>query len=214
MSALQARFAEPEPNMPGETVPHLSVVVVVFNMAREAPRTLLSLSPAYQRDIAAGDYEIIVVDNGSEPPFDPAVLAPLGENFRLIQAEPLESRTASLADVWLPIRPGSEEAFGKPKLDTRRLQTFMHKSLFDVVSNYIGSDSWQERSIGVAAMTALTGVACWDTGNGIELHAVAQQGQVVVLRLHTQQGMPSDPMSRDEVMRFPAPPGAAIAAHP
>jgi len=64
------------------------------------------------------------------------------------------------------------------------------------------------------AMTALTGVACWDTGNGIELHAVAQQGQVVVLRLHTQQGMPSDPMSRDEVMRFPAPPGAAIAAHP
>lgn len=88
MSALQARFAEPEPNMPGETVPHLSVVVVVFNMAREAPRTLLSLSPAYQRDIAAADYEIIVVDNGSEPPFDPAILAPLGGNFRLIRMHP------------------------------------------------------------------------------------------------------------------------------
>lgn len=30
--------------------------------------------------------------------------------FRLIQAEPVESRTASLADLWLPIRPGSEDA--------------------------------------------------------------------------------------------------------
>ena len=73
--------------MPRETPPDLSVVVVVFNMAREAPRTLLSLSPAYQRDIAAADYEIIVVDNGSEPPFDPAVLASLGGNFRLIRMD-------------------------------------------------------------------------------------------------------------------------------
>jgi hypothetical protein len=31
-------------------------------------------------------------------------------NFRLIQAEPWESRTAALADEWLPIRPGSESA--------------------------------------------------------------------------------------------------------
>ena len=30
--------------------------------------------------------------------------------FRLIQAEAVESRTASLADLWLPIKPGSEEA--------------------------------------------------------------------------------------------------------
>jgi len=34
---------------------------------------------------------------------------------------------------------GSEEAFGKPKLDMPRLQTFMHKSLFEVAANYIGS---------------------------------------------------------------------------
>jgi anaerobic selenocysteine-containing dehydrogenase len=31
-------------------------------------------------------------------------------HFRLIQAEPWESRTAALADEWLPIRPGSEAA--------------------------------------------------------------------------------------------------------
>ena len=31
-------------------------------------------------------------------------------NFRLIQVEPVETRTAALADEWLPIRPGSEPA--------------------------------------------------------------------------------------------------------
>lgn len=35
------------------------------------------------------------------------------DNFRLIQAEPLESRTASLADLWLLIRPGSEETLAQ-----------------------------------------------------------------------------------------------------
>src|ERR1035437_10185052 len=35
------------------------------------------------------------------------------KNSRLTQAEPLESRTASLADLWLPIRPGSEEALAQ-----------------------------------------------------------------------------------------------------
>ena len=50
--------------------PAVSVVVVVYNMAREAPRTLYSLSAAYQRDISAEDYEVIVVDNGSTPAFD------------------------------------------------------------------------------------------------------------------------------------------------
>jgi cephalosporin hydroxylase/glycosyltransferase involved in cell wall biosynthesis len=48
----------------------LSVVVVCFNMRRELPRTVWSLSPALQRGIAAEDYEIIVVDNGSTKPFD------------------------------------------------------------------------------------------------------------------------------------------------
>lgn len=43
----------------------LSVVVISFNMNREIPRTLYSLSPLFQKDISASDYEIIVVDNGS-----------------------------------------------------------------------------------------------------------------------------------------------------
>ncbi|MGA2037919.1 MAG: hypothetical protein ABSH42_01480 [Bryobacteraceae bacterium] len=31
-------------------------------------------------------------------------------NFRLVQIEPVETRTAALADVWLPIRPGTDPA--------------------------------------------------------------------------------------------------------
>lgn len=68
--------------------PNLSVVVVVYNMAREAPRTLLSLSANYQRHIDADDYEVIVVDNGSDPPFDPREIESLSGNFRLIRIDP------------------------------------------------------------------------------------------------------------------------------
>jgi cephalosporin hydroxylase/glycosyltransferase involved in cell wall biosynthesis len=57
---------QPAPTPGAETV-SLSVVVVFYNMAREARRTLLSLSRTYQRDIEDLDYEVIVVDNGSAP---------------------------------------------------------------------------------------------------------------------------------------------------
>jgi glycosyltransferase involved in cell wall biosynthesis len=49
--------------------PCLSVVLVVHNMPREAWRTIYSLTTHYQREIDARDYEVIVVDNGSRPPF-------------------------------------------------------------------------------------------------------------------------------------------------
>jgi Glycosyl transferase family 2 len=48
----------------------LSVIVVGYNMARELPRTIRSLSPAMQRDIDPGDYEVILIDNGSTQAFD------------------------------------------------------------------------------------------------------------------------------------------------
>ena len=50
--------------------PKISVVVVSFNMARETPRTIRSLSPLMQRGIDAADVEVILVDNGSTEPFD------------------------------------------------------------------------------------------------------------------------------------------------
>jgi hypothetical protein len=74
--------------------PDLSIVVVVHNMAREAPRTLHSLSPGYQREITADDYEVIVVDNGSTPPLAPAVIDKFAGNIRLLRLDPAPASPA------------------------------------------------------------------------------------------------------------------------
>ena len=79
----------------------LSVVVVVHNMAREAPRTLRSLSPGYQRHIDAADYEVIVVDNGSDPPFDLGAFQNGSGNFRLIRLHPAPASPARAINTGL-----------------------------------------------------------------------------------------------------------------
>lgn len=76
---------------PVQLRPRLSIVVVVFNMRREAPRTLFTLSPAYQRNVDAADYEVIVVDNGSSGPLTATEVAQFGPQFhslRIDQAPP------------------------------------------------------------------------------------------------------------------------------
>ena len=67
--------------------PRLSVIVVAYEMARELPRTVRSLSPALQRGIDADDYEIVVVDNGSAAPVPQEALAQWGGNVRCISVE-------------------------------------------------------------------------------------------------------------------------------
>ncbi len=63
----------------------LSVIVVVYNMTREAPRTLFTLSPLCQSAIAPSQYEVIVIDNGSDIAFEiPEQLAETGV-FRLLR---------------------------------------------------------------------------------------------------------------------------------
>jgi hypothetical protein len=68
-------------------------------MARELPRTLRSLAPGYQRGIDPDDYEVIVVDNGSPEPLDPAMLAAFPgalRHFRIEDAPPYPARAANL----------------------------------------------------------------------------------------------------------------------
>ena len=60
--------------------PKLSIVVIFHNMTREAERTLYSLSPAYQEDVTADDYEIIAIDNGSNQPINPELTKAFGMN--------------------------------------------------------------------------------------------------------------------------------------
>lgn len=75
----------------------LSVVVVAYNMARELPRTVRSLSPELQKGIAGEDYEIIVVDNGSAQPVPEAVLRAWGADVRCVSVpEPTKSPVAAV----------------------------------------------------------------------------------------------------------------------
>lgn len=53
------------PPAPGDAI-DLSVIVVFYNMRREAARTLHSLSRAYQQGTDGFGYEVIVVENGSD----------------------------------------------------------------------------------------------------------------------------------------------------
>lgn len=55
------------PRQGNPTTPTLSVIVACYNMRRELPRTLATLSPRYQ-NLPADEYEVIVVDNGSTEP--------------------------------------------------------------------------------------------------------------------------------------------------
>lgn len=66
----------------------LSVVVNFYNMRREAARTLASLSRSYQAEIEGLSYEVLCVDNGSDPPLEPEFIESFGPEFRLIRPDP------------------------------------------------------------------------------------------------------------------------------
>jgi len=67
--------------------PRLSIVVVSYNIERELTRTLYTLSPSYQRDIAREDYQVIVIDNGSRKPPATEDFAELGIDLEIIYAD-------------------------------------------------------------------------------------------------------------------------------
>jgi glycosyltransferase involved in cell wall biosynthesis len=87
--------------------PHLSVVVVAYDMARELPRTLRSLAVPYQRGIAAHDYEVIVVDNGSPEPVDDGLLDGLPPGSRLLRIEDASPSPAAAANAGLAEAQGA-----------------------------------------------------------------------------------------------------------
>ncbi|MGI8890865.1 MAG: glycosyltransferase family A protein [Chthoniobacterales bacterium] len=59
----------------------LSVIAIFFNMRREAPRTLYSLSRAYQEIDPDQAYEVLVIDNGSSSPLSASWVRSLGPEF-------------------------------------------------------------------------------------------------------------------------------------
>ena len=84
----------------------LSMVVVAYDMGRELPRTLQSLSPVYQRGIEASEYEVVVVDNGSPEPIDDELLARFPGRIRTARIDPAPPSPAQAANVGLELASG------------------------------------------------------------------------------------------------------------
>lgn len=87
--------------------PSVTVVVVVHDMARELPRTLATLDPRHQVGVGAADYEVVVVDNGSAVPVDPALVARFGGTIRLHRIDPAPPSPARAANVGLSLAAGA-----------------------------------------------------------------------------------------------------------
>jgi hypothetical protein len=84
----------------------LSVVVVAHDMRRELPRTLLTLSSPYQRDIDGDAYEVIVVDNGSSPPVElPSSCR--GAHVRLHRIDDAPTSPARAANLGIDLADGT-----------------------------------------------------------------------------------------------------------
>ncbi len=65
----------------------LSIIIISYNMGRAAPRSIYSLTAAYQHKMRESDYEIIVVDNGSSEPLNEADITSIAGNIRYFYLE-------------------------------------------------------------------------------------------------------------------------------
>jgi glycosyltransferase involved in cell wall biosynthesis len=79
-----------------EPLPKLSVVVACYEMAAQIKNTLQSLLPPYQRNISTGDYEIILMDNGSAKMLDERTRK-ISPNLDYIYLSPNESSPSPAA---------------------------------------------------------------------------------------------------------------------
>ncbi|MFD3299099.1 glycosyltransferase family A protein [Aquipseudomonas alcaligenes] len=79
------------------STPLLSIIVIAYDMPRQALNTLISLSPSYQEGVAAEDYEVILVENRSLRNMDAAAVEALPGNFRyFLRDEPGISPAAAI----------------------------------------------------------------------------------------------------------------------
>jgi len=79
----------------------LSVILVSYDMSREIPRTLSSLSRGYQLGANSLAYEVLLVDNGSPIPLNEAMWAGVDVPVRLITMQNAPSSPAKAINVAL-----------------------------------------------------------------------------------------------------------------
>ena len=65
----------------------LTIVICAYNMARELPRTILTLAAGCQRELGDLSYEIVVIDHGSADPIDASDLVPFASNVSVLRVD-------------------------------------------------------------------------------------------------------------------------------
>jgi glycosyltransferase involved in cell wall biosynthesis len=98
----------------------LSVVVVVYDMPNAAARTLRTLAADFQRGLRDDEYEVIVVDNGSQRPLPADVIAAAPANVRFCSLARPKPSPAAAANLGLSLARGRVVAL---VLDGARLAT-------------------------------------------------------------------------------------------
>jgi len=84
----------------------LSVILIAYDMAREIPRTLVSLSRGYQAGARELDYEVLLVDNGSPAPLDEGIWRKSDVPVKLIRIANASSSPASAINRGLQAAAG------------------------------------------------------------------------------------------------------------
>ncbi len=72
------------------STPALSIVVVVYDMPRQALNTLYSLSPEYQQGVRPEEYEVVVVENRSDNCIPEDAVAAFPDNVRYVLRDETE----------------------------------------------------------------------------------------------------------------------------
>jgi hypothetical protein len=72
------------------STPALSIVVIVYDMPRQALNTIRSLSPDYQRGVRSEEYEVVVVENRSGNCIPPDAVADFPANVRYVLRDETE----------------------------------------------------------------------------------------------------------------------------
>src|SRR5690606_15439920 len=88
-------------------IPHLSVVLIVYRMARQAMNTIYTLSPAHQREVEAGEDELIVVEHESDSDLDERDVRALGPNIDYVRRAEAGASPARAANEGLARCPAS-----------------------------------------------------------------------------------------------------------
>ena len=129
--------------------PKLSVIVVIYNMRREAPRTLHALSTAYQRGINANDYEVILVENGGTERLSEAEVTKFGSQFRYFYIDKASPSPASAVNFGITQARGASigvmidgARIPSPGLLRQALQALSHfpRAIVTTISMDIGPD--------------------------------------------------------------------------